>query len=147
MKLHSPEYLALKNFLANAFPLIWPYPVPAERGPISALDRAEKEMPSRAVEGLRMAVDDILERSIRLPRETLLQYDQILEAKHCLTFSAARAKYWKRVVRLLKSNKKLSEVDYYLLKSLYDGPDGVFNEDEIQHVAKLLMEFEERGRE
>ena len=144
MKLNSPEYLKLKTFLAHVHPLIYPEPRPPEIHPIFNLEILEREFPSRAAKGLQMAVDDILSQSIRWSKEQIQEYDSFLGSKGCLTISGARKEYWKKIPRLLKSERIRTEVDYYFLKSLYDDSSGLFDDDEILIVVRLLQDFENR---
>jgi hypothetical protein len=144
MKLNSPEYLTLKKFLANVWPLIHLEPRPPEVHPIFNLEILEKERPSRAGEGLQMVVDDILSQSVRWSKEEIKEYDRILDSKSCLTISGARKEYWKKIPQLLNSKRIRTEVDYYFLKSLYDDSEALFDDDEILIVVQLLQDFENR---
>jgi len=144
MKIYSPEYILLKKFLAGVWPLIQSGPLPHELDPIFNLERLEREVPSRAGEGLQLAIDDILSRSVRLPKERIKNYDRILESKNCLTISGARIQYWKRLSRLLKANRLRTEADYYLLRVLYDDAAELFDTDESLVVLRLIEDFENR---
>ena len=144
MKFSSPEYLTLKKFLANIDPLIHPKRQHSEADPIFCLEKLEREFPSKAADGLRMAIDDILSQSIRWSREQIQEYDGILASKGCLTVSDARKEHWKRIPRLLQSKRIRTEVDYYFLKSLYDDSEGLFDDDEALIVVEMLQDFESR---
>jgi hypothetical protein len=55
------EYDHLRSFLGTLFDMLFPGKFPSEAHPIRVLDRTAQQSPSRALGGLRAAVNDLVE--------------------------------------------------------------------------------------
>lgn len=106
-----------------------------ESHPLTVLARLEAASPSKARQGLVMAVRDLVEASIDWPAEKVAEFDRHLAAHGATTLSKARVDYSKKFSKILERGMIRNEQEYFLVKGVRDG--GVFSSDSDN--AKLLM--------
>lgn len=89
-----------------------------EHHPIHVLDDVVKRSPRRAMQGLRMAVNDCLEQTAHWPLKQVCMLDFELIALNIITLSELRRRCSRRYGAILKRGKIRSEVEYYLIKGI-----------------------------
>jgi hypothetical protein len=146
-RLEPDEYLRLKGFLGawDAKFLRSRFPdLPEEHRPIAALERTEKVSMARARAGLLMAVNDIVEMSLPWSPEQVVQTDREFGALGVLTLSEVRARYTRRLSRLVDRGSIRNDVEYYLAKGVLDGAPEALDGATQAKLAELVTAYEER---
>jgi hypothetical protein len=113
--------------------------------PANAVDRiAEKVGVSRALQGLKQAIHDIVEEHSELGGQALRLVDSTLATQGLLTFSEIRRRYWSKYQALLKRNVIRNDTEYYLLKGIADDLGAQVPDEERAQVGVLLSQYESK---
>jgi hypothetical protein len=138
---HDFSYASLKAFLivfSNRF--LNASVVPEELRPEAFLNKLEKTSPKAAEKSLRLALQDCMSLASSWSREQLKQVDRDFERAGVVTITALLPVFSKEYSKILKRGRISSDIEYFLLKGLYD--DGVVPQDAIERVSKLLETYE-----
>jgi hypothetical protein len=99
---------------------------------------------SKALEGLKQAVNDTIEGTRYLSASQLAETDLSLRSNGIVTLSALRLKYWSRYKKIVSRQIIKSETEYYLAVGiLKDSPDTLTAED-YTLLTKMTNEFEQK---
>jgi hypothetical protein len=129
------DYFALKfSGLAN---------ISQDDLPSTVFNKHALKSPAGAQSGLFMAVNDCVEMSLGWKAERIREVDNELAALGALTLTEARAKFSKRLRRILDRKSIKSIDEYYLLKGVVDG-GSLVGDSAAFELENLLFEFEER---
>jgi hypothetical protein len=145
--LEREEYLRLKEFLGAWDVKFLRHESPSlaeEHRPVAALERAEKASKAQASAGLLMAVNDIVEMSLHWPLTKIAQIDHELEASGIISLSQVRARYTRRLSRIILRGSIRNEVEYYLAKGILDGAPAVLDDAAQIKLEQLVTMYEER---
>lgn len=111
------------------------------------LEVAEAGGYSRALPGLRMAVNDLLDSSRDFSRESVVAADQFLSGKGCATLSAMRERVWKTVPKILRRGRIRDDEEYYLtMERLNDTSDSGFAQADRVAANQLVAAYEAKRR-
>ncbi len=99
---------------------------------------------SKALIGLRQAVNDNLEDSLHFDSKKLNQIDNELGKRGIPTLSYFRRKYWSKYKGILKRRMIKNETEYYLINGLLCGFDNKISEDEKSILSEMVSSYEER---
>jgi hypothetical protein len=141
------EWQELREFFIfwerHLFPSFMPLDDPGH--PANAVDRiAEKFGVSKALQGLKQAIHDIVEEHCDLGGQGLRLVDSTLEAKGLLTFSEIRRRYWSKYRAVLKRNLIRNETEFYLLKGIADDLSAPVPDEERMQIGLLLGQYESK---
>jgi hypothetical protein len=114
--------------------------IPAELHPLNFVRETSEKAPSRAPQGLRMAVNDCIEMSSHWDEDRVKMADDALKAHGIVTLSEIRRRYWRRFKAILKRGKIRNEEEYYLVKAI--SLDASPRAAEVSVLALLLEEYE-----
>ncbi|WP_437334074.1 hypothetical protein [Sorangium sp. So ce394] len=113
------------------------------RHPANVLEQIAEELgPSKALQGLKQAIHDIVEQYGHLSGEEIRRADTALAANGLLTFSEVRRRYWSRYRAVLKRGAIRNETEFYLLKGIADDLTSGPSDDERAQISTLLSEYE-----
>ena len=92
--------------------------LPPEAHPIACLELLENKDKGMACVGLRQAINDCMEESIRLDPESVRKLDSELHALGIVTLSEVRRQYDARYARIKARGKIRNETEYHLLRNI-----------------------------
>jgi hypothetical protein len=144
MTIKASDYPALREWFAYVFDNYTStrFSVDRESHPITSLDAISAKFPARARQGLEMAINDTIEMAQGWTTERLRQVDRELEAKGLPTFSAMRARFSKKIGRVLDRGRINSEVEYYAVCNVID----FVEESDRARLTELIAAYEAASR-
>ena len=142
LKAIDPEYATMKAFLSfYADRYLNLQTVPPEMRPIACLEVLEKKGIKMAHRGLRMAINDCVEASLRLDRVEVEKLDSELRRLGIVTLSELRMRYSKGYARIRKRGQIKNETEYYLVRNALEDPSEKAP-DERELLEKLISDYE-----
>jgi hypothetical protein len=136
------EYARLKDFLSfYAQRYLGIERLPPEQRPIAMLEAMENTSPKKAVSGLRQAINDCVEMSLRLPHQEVEELDARLRALGIVTLSELRRRYSNAYARIVKRGRIRDETEYYLVHNISNDPTEKTTEERRQ-LEELLRTHE-----
>jgi len=99
---------------------------------------------SKALEGLRQAVNDTVEDWESRTREDIRNLDALLHKQGLPTFSEIRRRYASAYKRILKQGILKTDTDYYLVAGVLSDVSSLVNEDERVLLNRLVAQYEGR---
>lgn len=142
---NEENYLHLKKCFEVMASLIMPdIGLPVEKQPLTLLTNLERSSPAKARSALSMGINDLVQMSFDLPRSRILDIDQILAQQDLLTLTALRSIFSDKLNRLIKKGKISNDVEYYLLKDVFDSNSGA--EIDSSRLHNMLELYEESKR-
>lgn len=141
----SPEYLELKQFFSAFFEHVAPQVVLADHHPISLLEKMEGSAPAKASSGLREAVNDCIEMSAHWPVQQVVALDAALKARHILTLSQVRQRYWSKYRSILKRGSIRSDIEYYLAQGILADQALPIDASEREKLELMSVAYEQRA--
>ena len=97
---------------------------------------------SKALDGLKQAVGDILEKTSDLRSDSLRQLDAALVSKGIVSLSTLRRRYRAKYQAVLKRGRIRSETEYHLIKGAACDQSVPISEHERRVLDRLLHAFE-----
>jgi predicted transcriptional regulator len=97
---------------------------------------------SKALEGTRQAVNDVLEELSDLTRESVKVVDEALVAAGLVTLSSLRRRYSASYKRLLKRGSIKTETEYYLVNGLVVDQTSGLSPEERESFQRMLEKYE-----
>lgn len=141
-KIVEPQYADLKKFFIawrDEFP---PHSMlPPEHHPVAALNAMEQRSRSRALVGLGMAINDIIEESWKLSPDRVAQIDTKFRANGILQLSELRRRYSRQFRRILKRGKIANDIEYYLVQGILASFTADASEDERRRLEGFLTAY------
>jgi hypothetical protein len=141
------EYEQLLAFLDFYLEHVKKPAVPVDGQPRPSL-RAEAERISReygrskALEGTRQAVNDVVEELSGLGAEGVKLLDEVLRGAGILTLSEIRRRYSAAYRKILQRGKINTETEYYLVNGLVVDLSSNLTEDERRSLEALVFSYE-----
>lgn len=134
------ELLAFVDFIATH---VWRIDPADPAHPASAGRRIVAEFgKAKAFEGLRQAVNDIIEQLADAPVEFQAHLDGALRERGVLSFSEVRRRYAAAYRRIVKRGRIASEREYYLVRGLLADVSSVADEDARRLLEAMLDRYE-----
>jgi hypothetical protein len=99
---------------------------------------------SKALDGLRQAVNDTVEELASRPPEYLRKLDSSLRKQGLPTFSEIRRRYASAYKRILKRRKLNSETEYYLVAGILADVSSLVDDDERVLLNQMVAQYERR---
>ena len=144
--MRDQEYEELKAFLSFYARHYMPIDkLPAELQPVACLEQLEKRSRSKASQGLRQAINDILEQCRRLDRSQLEQLDQRLCSHGVVTLSELRRRFSRDYARISRRGVIDGETEYYLVRGIVDDGSCHISGDERARLAEILRTYEHKA--
>jgi hypothetical protein len=106
--------------------------------PVRMLDEFASNSPSKARQGLAMAIGDIIEFSDTWSVERVAAVDRLLEREKLPTLSEIRLRFSKLIHRVVTRGKIKNEVEYYALRNAVESAQGT------DRLWELLKAYEEQ---
>ena len=100
---------------------------------------------SKALEGMRQAINDTLEDLPDLSPESIRELDAILQSGGVVTITELRRRCSSRYRTILKRGALRNETDYHLVKNILDDVDSSIDAAERDHLCTMLLAFEQRA--
>ena len=136
------EYARMKDFLSfYSERYVNKEVVPPEHRPIAMLEAFEKKSLKKAFQGLRMAINDIVEKSFHFDPAKVEKLDSELRSRGMITLSELRRRYSKDYAKIMKRGQIKNETEYYLLRNVLDDPNEKTPE-ERELLEKLISDYE-----
>ena len=120
-------------------------PVTPETSPTKLLEELELATPSKAASGLRMAVNDLIQMSIRMAPDEVRALDADLAAAGLLTLTQVRVRYSKKFQSILKRGSIRTDVEYYVLQGAVADLSSGLDELGRLKAEQLCSEYESRA--
>lgn len=141
-KAPSPEYLALKAFLSfYTERYVNLENLPPDKRPIACLEILEKTGMTMATRGLRQAINDCVEESLRFDHAQVERFDAELRARGIVTLSELRRRYSRAYARISKRGCIKNDTEYYLVRNVLDDPTEK-SPAERALLEKMAFEYE-----
>lgn len=99
---------------------------------------------SKALDGLKQAVNDTVEELVDQPREYVEKLDASLREAGLLTFSEIRRRYASSYKRILKRGSIKDDTEYYLISGVLADFTTSADDNERAILGRLVSEYESR---
>ncbi|KRB07691.1 hypothetical protein [Lysobacter sp. Root690] len=137
------EYAELEKYLHVFATCVWKIPQDAEHHPTTVGRRnVARYGVSRALTGLRQAVNDTLEALDDWPPESIAALDALLRGEGIVTVTELRRRSSRQLRRIVKAGEIRSETEYYLVKGIVDGCVDTITAEELASFNMLIAGFE-----
>lgn len=100
---------------------------------------------SKALDGLKQAVNDTVEQLSGQPLEYVQRLDAVLRDRSIITFSEVRRRYASSYKRILKRGKIKAETEYYMIAGVLADVSCMASNDERVVLERLVAEYESNG--
>jgi hypothetical protein len=97
---------------------------------------------SKALDGLRQAVNDTVEDLSGQPLEYVQRLDAALHTAGIVTFSEVRRRYASSYKRILKRSKIKNETEYYLIAGVLADSSALASDEERTLLSQLVAQYE-----
>lgn len=97
---------------------------------------------SKALDGLKQAVNDAVEALVDQPAEFVQRLDASLQEAGLLTFSEVRRRYASSYKRILKRGAIKSDTEYYLIAGVLADSATLADADERATLGTLVSDYE-----
>jgi hypothetical protein len=94
-------------------------------------------------EGLKQAINDIIEETSDMPSESVKRIDAALASAGHITLSRLRMRYRSKYAAVLKRGRIRNDTEFYLLAGIAADMSLELFDDERQTVNRLLAEYEQ----
>jgi hypothetical protein len=136
------EYARMKDFLSFYIERYRNVErLPPEDRPMAMLEATEKKSLKLAFKGLRMAINDIVEKSLHFDPAEVEKFDSELRSRGMITLSELRRRYSKKYAKIMKRGQIKDETEYYLLRNVLDDPTEK-TPQERELLEKLISDYE-----
>lgn len=105
----------------------------------------EKFGKSKALQGLKQAVNDSIEDTSELDIQSVKRLDSELSSRGIITLSVLRKRYWSKYKRILKRGTIKTETEYYLINGLLCDLDNGLPKEETEALNSMVCEFEQNA--
>jgi hypothetical protein len=102
---------------------------------------------TRAKQGLRQGVNDIVAEYARASPGTISEIDAQMITAGCVTFSALKNRFSSEYKKILKREIIENESEYYLMKNVLCDFGSTLTKTEAQAIGSMLGQFEKSGQE
>jgi hypothetical protein len=138
----TPEFQELAEFLGVFFDryMTGGQPHAAEVHPLTALCEITERSPKKALDGLRMAIDDCIDMAAKWPPERVREVDEALQLAGVVTVSELRRRYWRKFRTIVDRGVIVSQSEYYLVKGVTSG--SLDSPEELLLLETLLINYE-----
>jgi hypothetical protein len=141
MKITSENFQAMREWFEFVTDRILPPGnLPREMHPVVVLDETFKLSPSRARQGLAMAIGDLFEATQDWTLDQVAALDEKLRIEGLATLSEMKARFLGTVQKIIERGKIRSEREYYAIRNIVEGVE----DQQVQHLMwDLLSDFEQ----
>jgi hypothetical protein len=137
------EFAELSRFLEHYVTKYWNIHPDNEIHPSNVLvENVKKHGKSLALQGLKQAVNEIIEETAEFDSDNVKNLDSELNSKSIITLSALRKKYWSKYKAILKRGNIKNETEYYLMIGLLCDVDSEISNSERELISKMVNDFE-----
>lgn len=137
MKVQAQDYEQMRAWLAHMFQEVFPAELMTPGAdPIIHLDRLASTAPAKAREGLRMAINGIVEMTDGWGQERVAAADNGLRERNLPTLTEMRGRFSQLVDRVARRGSIENEGEYYAVRNAAELADG-------ERLWPLLAKYEE----
>jgi len=97
---------------------------------------------SKALDGLKQAVNDTVEEFSDQPLVNIKKLDAALRAEGIVTYSEIRRRYSSSFKRILRRGRIKSDTEFYLIAGILADFDSVASESERRTLEQLIAQYE-----
>ncbi len=97
---------------------------------------------SKALDGLKQAVNDTVEELGNQPFEYIQRLDAALRGQGIITHSEVRRRYASSYKRILKRGKIKTEAEYYVVVGVLADSSSIANDEERAVLGELVAQYE-----
>ena len=135
-------YPQLKKFFEFYVARYPPVPgLPPESHPVACLEMLEKVSASKARVGLRQAINDIIEMSLRLDPREVCEMDAELRTLGIVTLSQVRRESGRHFAKIVRQGEIKNATEYYLVRNMLDDR-AEKSPEERRLLMKMVSEYE-----
>jgi hypothetical protein len=146
MEVSQNDYQELKAFLAFYSSLYWRADqLPPSSRPIACLEMLEQKSLRKAKDGLRQAINDIIEATRHLDSGEVQRIDSELRQQNLITLSALRRRFSKAYEKVVKRGNIKNENEYYLIQNIINDQTIQLDATERDALARMICDFEMRS--
>lgn len=98
---------------------------------------------SKALDGLKQAVNDTVEELSEQPPEYIHRLDAALRERGIITFSEIRRRYASSYKRILKRGKIKTETEYYIIADVLADFSPIASDEERILLQRLVADYEQ----
>ncbi|MBP0115727.1 MULTISPECIES: hypothetical protein [Bradyrhizobium] len=136
------KYARMKDFLSfYAERYLKAEGLPPDRQPIASLEALEKKSMKMALKGLRQAINDCVEMSLRFDHKEVEKLDSQLRSRGIVTLSELRRRYSKSYAKIVKRGQIKNETEYYLVRNVLHDPTEK-SPEERKLLEELISDYE-----
>jgi hypothetical protein len=99
---------------------------------------------SKALQGLRQAINDTIEVTRHLSPAKTAEMDEALASRGIVTLSKLRKRYWSKYKKIVLRKAISNETEYYLIVGLLSDMSINFDIGERENLSKMVDAFEEK---
>jgi hypothetical protein len=110
----------------------------------TVVEIVEKYGKSKALEGMRQAIDDCIEMMQDRQPDWVQQFDAECVALGLVTLSQLRIRYWAKYKAILKRGRIKDETEYYLVAGIANDLSAPISASDRAVLEQLLHKFEEK---
>ena len=99
---------------------------------------------SKALEGLRQAINDTIEDSQDLSPQAIQELDAALRSAGIISLIELRRRYSRKYKSIVRRGTIRNETEYYLIKGILDGCTEALDATEVDQLGTLLSAYEQR---
>jgi hypothetical protein len=138
------EYQKMKDFLSFFAERYFKADgLPPDKRPIASLEALEKKSMKVAFNGLRQAINDCVEMSLRFDHAEAKKLDAQLRCGGIVTLSELRRRYSGSYAKIIKRGRIKDEIEYYLASNVLADPTEKSRE-ECTSLEELISDYEAR---
>jgi hypothetical protein len=138
----AEDYVRLKAFMAffvDRYFDLWN--LPQDGRPLAVLEALERKSKSRALVGLRQAVNDCVDDSLGFGQAEVERLDADLMAAGIITLSELRRRFSKGYAKILKRGRIVNDSEFYLVQNVLNGPTEK-SAEESAVLIRLIEKYE-----
>ena len=139
MKVQPKEYERMRDWFAHVSQKAFPPQLIRRAQPIAELDQLAERSPTKAREGLSMAINDLIEMTDNWAAQDTRAIDDELLQKGLPTLTEMRVRFSKVVGRAVRRGRVKDEVEYHAVRNAAE-----LAQDGQEALRKLLAAYEER---
>lgn len=100
---------------------------------------------SKALEGLKQAINDTIEDSLELTSSQVSEIDVELSKEKLVTLSELRVRYFKKYRKIVERKVIRNETEYYLISAIVSDLSSSISNEERESLNELVCSYEKNA--
>jgi hypothetical protein len=105
----------------------------------------EKVGKSKALQGLKQAINDTIEDTLDLDPERVKELDEALASEGIVILSVLRKRYWSKYKEIIQRKILKNETEYYIANGLLADTASDLTNSERKLLNQLVLEYEQNA--